>query len=446
MHLLCDLEIHSKYARAVSKFMDVPEMARWAKWKGIDVLGTGDFTHPVWLKELKAALTEDGTGLLRLKDDPDSRLRFMLTGELSSIYSQGGKGRRIHTIVVAPSFAAVEALIERVGRHGSLKADGRPILGMSCKQLLAYVLEVNDQLGLIGDPNQPDYLKKPGAYIIPAHVWTPWFGLYGSKSGFDSIEECFEELAPQVRAIETGLSSDIPMNVRLSKNDRLALVSFSDAHSAPNLMREATLIQANQLSYGAISQALQNPRKVADIAGGVLTSGASNNGIIETLEFFPEEGKYHFDGIASEKLRLHPQETIRLRQTDPLLAKKVTVGVLSRVEALADRPEGYIDPNRPSYRSIIPLQEIIADVRGVSKQSKKVKTEYEQLVAQASEYEILVKMNEAELSEYVSQPLIEAILAVRSGEVEIQPGYDGIFGTISIQKKGSQLSLLAKNK
>lgn len=424
MELVCDLEIHSKYARAVSRYMIIPEMAKWAAWKGIEVMGTGDFTHPTWFSELQSELVEDGTGLLCRPGEESSSLRFMLTGEVATIYSQGGKGRRIHVIVVAPSFAVAAALSERLGKHGKLIADGRPMLGLSCKQLLHYVLEVNAQFNLTDDVTAADYTKRPGAFIIPAHVWTPWFGLYGSKSGFDSIEECFEELTPHVRAIETGLSSDLLMNWRLSANDRLALISFSDAHSAANLMREATVVSVQNRTYADLAQALQNPQM----------QQSGDNAVAYTIEFFPQEGKYHYDGIASQQLRLHPNETAQLRQEKPELAKKVTVGVLSRTSELADRPEGYRPTDRPDCLYLIPLQEIIADMFGVSKQSKRVQRCYESLVEQRSEFDILVRLSEQELEQLAGPEIAQGIMAVRRREVIIEPGYDGIYGTIQIKK------------
>lgn len=418
MELVCDLEIHSKYARAVSKDMVVPEMAKWASRKGIDVLGTGDFTHPVWLAELEQHLKEDGKGLLQVRQGgrEANNIRFMLTGEVSLIYSQGGSGRRVHIIIVAPSFEIVKAINAKLAPSGTLSSDGRPVLGLSAKWLLEYILEINQKFGLN---------DKTGAFLIPAHVWTPWFGLYGSKSGFDSLEECFEELTPHIHTIETGLSSDPPMNWRLSKNDNVAITSFSDAHSAPNLMREATIVNVKEKTYKNIAEALQNPT----------TRG--ENKIDYTLEFFPEEGKYHYDGIADQNLRLAPAETAKLLETNPALAKKVTVGVLSRVEDLADRQEDYKPTNRPLYKSAIPLQEIIADLYGVGKQSQKVQAEYERIVNLKNEFDVLVRASERELIPILGQELANAVLAVRRGEVEIEPGYDGVFGKISVKKSDS---------
>lgn len=431
MQYVCDLEVHSKYARAVSQNMVVPEIAHWAQWKGIQVVGTGDFTHPVWLAELKQQLTEDGSGLLRLKDDNlANRPRFVLTGEVSLIYSQDRRVRRVHIIIVAPSFAIVETINSKLASRGALSSDGRPVLGLPAKWLLEYILGINRQHNLIDNPTDPDFQQRPGAYLIPAHVWTPWFGLYGSKSGFDSLEECFEELTPYIHAIETGLSSDLPMNWRLSANDKVALVSFSDAHSAPNLMREATVVEVAELSYGAISQALQNP-----IASGP-------NHIVHTLEFFPEEGKYHYDGIAAKKLRLTPAETEKLRHTNPAAAKKVTVGVLSRAEELADRPVGYQPINRPGSISVIPLQEIIADTYGVGKGSKKVQAAYQQAINYQTEYDILVRTPIDKLSPFLDQAIVNGVAAARRGEVDIEPGYDGIFGVIKLRNKKSPIQQL----
>lgn len=387
--------------------MDVQTIAQWAKHKGIDVVGTGDFTHPRWLDELKDGLVEDGSGLLRLKDDASS-LRFVLTAEVSSIFRQQGRGRRVHTIIVAPSFQAAEAINEKLGRHANLASDGRPIIGLSCKEVLSHVLEVGE-----------------GAFVIPAHVWTPWFGLFGSKSGFDSLAQCYEDLTPYVRALETGLSSDIPMNWRLSANDEVALVSFSDAHSAPNLAREATVVQLTSRTFTNLAAALQNPRRAL----------ADNNAIIETLEFFPQEGKYHYDGIADLKLSLHPSERRKLALTDPALAKKVTIGVLSRVEELADRPEGYTANDRPGYRSLVPLQEVIASVLGTRKQAKRVQAEYMRLIELNSELNILLDLTPTALSRLVSAELAAAILAVRRGDVKVTPGYDGVYGIVDIRGK-----------
>jgi uncharacterized protein (TIGR00375 family) len=296
------------------------------------------------------------------------------------------------------------------------------MLGLSLKQLLRYVLEINEQQGLTDDISAQEYQQRPGAFLIPAHVWTPWFGLFGSKSGFNSVAEAFEELAPHIRAIETGLSSDPTMNWRLSENDRLALVSFSDAHSAPNLMREATVIEVQDLHYAAIAQALQRPEM----------GKVGENRIVETIEFFPEEGKYHYDGIADQNLSLSPAERKELEQSNPLLAKKVTVGVMSRIDQLADRPDGYTAKNRPPYRSAIPLQEIIADIWQVGKQSKKVQREYERILQQHTEFDVLLSLSAKELEAATDSNIAAGIINVREGKVHIEPGYDGVYGVIRL--------------
>lgn len=415
LKFICDLEIHSKYAYAVSRSMDVPTIAQWAKLKGIDLVGTGDFTHPEWLAQLKALLEEDDSGLLKLKNQTNS-LRFVLTAEVSSVFSQGGRARRVHTLIVAPNFATVEKINQQLSRFGRLSADGRPILKISCKELLAIVLEVNRQL---------KFGVNEGAFIIPAHVWTPWYGLFGSKSGFDSLVEAYEELSPFVRVIETGLSSDMPMNWRLSAHDSLALVSFSDAHSAINLGREATVVQLKSVNYVDLSIALQNPRK----------SQAEQNAIVETYEFFPQEGKYYYDGIAQQRLSLHPSETTEFKLNQPHLASRVTVGVLSRVNDLADRATDYLPTNRPPFRSLVPLVDLIAASFGQRKQTKKVLITYMSLIAQCPEFKILTDLPKNELLKLTDPKIATAILAVRQGEVKLTPGYDGIYGIVELLKK-----------
>lgn len=431
MELICDLEIHSRYARAVSKNMSVEQLVTWSQKKGTTLAGTGDFTHPLWLQELQRDLIEEGSGLLRPKSLPrEHQLRFMLTAEVSCIFSQGGKGRRVHCLIMAPSFQVAQAISDKLAHHGKLLSDGRPILGLSLKKLLEYVLAVNEAYGLTDDIAAATYAQHPGAFLIPAHVWTPWFGLFGSKSGFDSLDEAFEELSPHVRAVETGLSSDPAMNWRIAANDRLALVSFSDAHSAPNLMREATVVQVSRQSYASVAQALQNPRRIVGQEQGIKT----------TVEFFPEEGKYHYDGIADQKLSLSPSQRKQLAEKDPVLAKKITIGVMSRVDELANRPEGFTDQTRPPYVRVIPLQEIIADVLQVGKQSKKVQALYDQAVMQTTEYRILLHLTEPELATIFASAsafapdLVRAVLQVRQGRVEIEPGYDGVYGVIRLPK------------
>src|SRR3989344_4849765 len=316
MRAVFDLELHSKYARAVSKDMVPENMAEWAVKKGIDVLGTGDFTHPAWFKELKEKLEPAEPGLFKLKRLPQTEFgarakdaRFLLQGEISCIYSKKGRVRRVHQLVYAPSFEVVEKINNKLNWIGNLKADGRPMLGLDSKKLLEIMLEAS-----------------PEAYLIPAHAWTPWFGIFGSKSGFDSLEECFDELTPRVFAIETGLSSDPPMNWRVPFLYERAIVSGSDAHSLTRLGREATILKA-ELSYAGIFDALR----------------ARDERLAGTIEFFPEEGKYHYDGHRLCQVSFGPEETKQRRGLCSACGKPVTIGVMSRVARLAapDRPIGW---------------------------------------------------------------------------------------------------------
>ncbi len=310
METIIDLHIHSKYSRACSKLLEPANLALWADKKGINVLGTGDFTHPSWLKELKENLTEDQSGLFKLKNG-NAKARFMLTTEISCIYKRGGKTRRVHNCIFAPSFAAVDLIIaELTKRNCNLKSDGRPIVGLDSEELLKIVLEAS-----------------PNCMLVPAHAWTPWFAIFGSMSGFDSLEECFGENKKHIYAIETGLSSDPLMNWRLSKLDDVLLVSNSDAHSLGNLGREANVfdIAPEKLSYAEIIRILREKDRKK---------------FLYTIEFYPEEGMYHFDGHRVCKKRMHPEETAKNNGLCPVCKKPVTVGVYSRVAKLADRVRG----------------------------------------------------------------------------------------------------------
>jgi DNA helicase-2/ATP-dependent DNA helicase PcrA len=402
MRVIADLEVHSKYARAVSKDMVVPVMVGWAKKKGITLLGTGDFTHPFWISELKKQLVEAEDGLYKLKDSEDP-IRFILTAEVSSIYSQSGKTRRIHTILVAPSFEAAEQINRELTRRGAnLYSDGRPVMGLTAKDIAAIALAADDRV-----------------MVIPAHIWTPWFSLFGSMSGFDSIKECFGDIAGKIAAVETGLSSDPPMNWRLSQLDPYAIVSFSDAHSPANLMREATVFEIEKLDYDHLRKALVSPDE--------------KNKIAYTIEFFPEEGKYHFDGHRGHKIRLHPKETKEKEGLCPVCHRPVTVGVLNRVEQLADRPEGFEDPKRPPYKRMVQLDQIIAESMGVGTASKQVTAEYERLLSDfGSEFVILTEASSEDLSKRANSKLVDGINRVREGKIHIEPGYDGEYGVVKV--------------
>lgn len=381
--------------------MVVEELAKWAKIKGIRVLGTGDFTHPAWFAELKAKLQPAEPGLFVWKDDPEKDpTRFMLTAETSHIYSKGGKVRRVHLLMWAPSFEAVEKINTRLSWAGNLKSDGRPIIGMDSKELVKIVMEAD-----------------PAAMVIPAHAWTPWFSVFGSMSGFDSLAECFEELTPHIRAIETGLSSDPPMNWRLSQLDGIALTSNSDSHSLERIGREANVFDT-ELSYAGITDAVQanDPSR-----------------FLFTIEFFPEEGKYHFDGHRSCGVRLAPEETKKLKGMCPKCGRPVTVGVMARVEELADRPAGYAPEGRVPYKNLVPLDEIIAEALGVHAKTKKVYETYHKLCsALGGELPLLLDGDLARIAQLSDARVAEGVRRVREGRLAIAPGYDGEYGTIKI--------------
>ncbi|MFA4873409.1 MAG: endonuclease Q family protein [Patescibacteria group bacterium] len=410
MQLICDLEIHTKYARACSKESDLPHHHLWARKKGIDVVGTGDFTHPVWFRECGEQLEDAGEGLYRLKQvhrvpqhtaashDP----LFMYTSEVACIFSRGGKVRRVHVLLFAPSREAAERLNALLGKVGKLASDGRPILGLDMIRMAEFARDAD-----------PDFL------VVPAHVWTPWFGMYGSKSGFDSFEEAWGDMASWIPAVETGLSSDPPMNWRLPELDGKTIISFSDAHSPPNLGREATVVEVAARSFHNIAHALR--------------SEAGENRIIETYEFFPEEGMYHYDGHRVCEVRWSPQETRRKKGICPKCGRPVTVGVMSRVEELADREEEYKPRNRPGFRSLVPLPEIIGDGLERGKHSKGVTAIYETLVgAHASEFDILVKKPLDELKAFLDPTVVTGIERMREGEVKKTPGYDGVYGSVEV--------------
>lgn len=425
MKFVADLHIHSHYSRATSKDLNFEQLSKWAQLKGVQVVGSGDIAHPGWLQEMKEKLEPAEEGLFRLKEEfaaplrkevpPACRgeVRFMLAGEISNIYKKNDKVRKIHNVVFLPSFAAVEKLQAELEKIGNIRSDGRPILGLDARDLLEIVLQTDAQ-----------------AHFIPAHVWTPWFSLFGSKSGFDSIEECFEDLTPHIFALETGLSSDPPMNWRWSALDRYTLVSNSDAHSPQKLAREANVFLC-ELSYPAMFAALKSsdPQQF----GG-------------TIEFFPEEGKYHYDGHRKCGVRWNPKTTIEHGGICPECGKPVTVGVMHRVELLADRKEGErpvgIHPpgaNRPSFTNLIPLPEVLGEVYGVGAASNRVAQGYEQLLARlGSELFILQDAPLEALEKIAGTRLAEGIRRVRAGEVQLAAGYDGEYGTIKLFEEGEK--------
>ena len=407
MSFIADLHIHSKYSRATSRDMSPESIWKWAQLKGISVIGAGDFTHPKWFKELGDKLESGGNGLFRLRKDfrtddvPDScraDVFFLLTVELSCIYKKNGKTRKVHSVIFVPDFTSAAKLSMALAKIGNLNADGRPILGLDAKELLKMVIDVS-----------------PDAMLVPAHAWTPHFSVFGSESGFALLEECFDELTPHIHAIETGLSSDPAMNWRFSDLDRITFISNSDAHSPAKIGREANIFDT-ELSYKAIVDAIKSGR-----------------GFSGTIEFFPEEGKYHYDGHRLCGVSLSPGETIKHNYLCPVCGKRVTVGVMHRVESLADRDEGFKPEGRPPYRSIIPLPEALAEVMQAGVNTKKVSAAYRALLDKlGSEFRILMDVPLHEIEE-ASSPLVrEAVERVRSGKVFISPGFDGEYGKIKI--------------
>jgi len=401
MRIIADLHIHSAYSRATSSEMNLSSVARWAGKKGISLVGTGDFTHPAHFASIEERLEPAEPGLFALKGQPEGAapVRFMLTAEVSNIFTQSGRTRKIHNLIFSPTLAAAKKIDSALSARGNVSSDGRPIFGFSALELLKIVLDAS-----------------PDAMLVPAHAWTPWFSIFGSKSGFDSIEECFGEHSKHIHAIETGLSSNPEMNWRCSSLDRVALLSNSDAHSPSKLGREANVFDC-ALDY-------------FDITGAIKDKDA--NKFLYTVEFFPEEGKYHSDGHRACGVRLKPSETKKLSGICPVCAKPLTIGVLARVEELADRPEGYAPPSATPARQLVPLQEIIAETLGAGVATKKVQREYERLLGIATEFSYLLDMDEDALTAAAGAKLAEAVMKVRRGEVSISPGFDGEFGTISI--------------
>ncbi|OGW34446.1 MAG: DNA helicase UvrD [Nitrospirae bacterium GWD2_57_9] len=407
MSFIADLHVHSHYSRATSKDMSPEGIWKGAQLKGITVIATGDFTHPGWLKELNEKLETAGNGLYKLKkeyrsdDVPPScraEVYFILSAEISCIYSKGGKTRKVHSVVLAPDFDAAARLNLSLARIGNLKSDGRPILGLDAKELLRITLEAS-----------PDNL------YIPAHAWTPHFSVFGAASGFDSLEECYEDLTPHIHAIETGLSSDPLMNWQLSALDKITLVSNSDAHSAAKIGREANILDC-ELSYAGMMSAIK-----------------TRKGFVGTIEFFPEEGKYHYDGHRDCGVSLTPKETVHHDYCCPVCSRKVTVGVMHRVGKLADREHGFRPPEARPFTSIIPLPEIIAEGLQCGPNTKKVNAIYFAMLEQlGNEFGILMDVP-LDRIEQAGTPLIrEAISRMRAGKVNIAPGYDGEYGKVRI--------------
>jgi uncharacterized protein (TIGR00375 family) len=432
MKFIADLHIHSHFSRATSKNLNFEHLTKWAQLKGIHVVGTGDIAHPGWLEEMMQKLEPAEDGLFRLKEEfaesiqkeiPNACqgiVRFMLAGEISNIYKKNDKVRKIHNVVFMPSFESVEKFQFELEKIGNIRSDGRPILGLDSRDLLEIVLETH-----------------PKAYLIPAHIWTPWFALLGSKSGFDSVEECFDDLTPHIFAVETGLSSDPPMNWRLSILDKYTLVSNSDAHSPPKLGREANQFNT-ELSYSKIFEAL----KTGDLKK-----------YLGTIEFFPEEGKYHYDGHRKCNISWDPKTTLQHDGICPKCGKPVTVGVMHQVEKLADRKEGEKPERIHPFKSLIPLPEVLSEIHNVGVNSKKVQEAYESLLAKlGSELFILQDIPIEEIKNVGGELLAEGIRRMRNSQINVIAGYDGEYGVIKvfnedeIKSFSGQLGFLASKK
>lgn len=416
MKIIADFHVHSAYSRATSKEMHLKTMAHWAGLKGINLLGSGDFTHPAYFAEIKTDLEETAQGLLKLKGNASPTVHFILTSETSHIYTQAGKGRRVHMMIFAPSIRTVEKINLHLDRIGNIHSDGRPIFGFSAKDLVKIVLDID-----------------PECLVVPAHAWTPWFSVFGSHSGFDSLEECFEEETPHIHAIETGLSSDPAMNWRWSALDRISLISNSDAHSPAKIGREANLFQC-EATFKAIIQTIKEKTPQRFIA---------------TIEFFPEEGKYHFDGHRTCGICYSPSQTRQKDYLCPVCGKNLVVGVMHRVEALADRPPGFIPKGAIPAIHLVPLEEILAEVFETGVQSKRIRREYLRLIERGgSEFKVLLDLSEEDLRSFMEDRLVDGILRVRQGLIQVKPGYDGVYGQVKLfgtdsppSKPPSQLTL-----
>ncbi len=408
MRFIADFHLHSKYSRATSPRMDLKNLTEWAEIKGIKVLGTGDFTHPFWFKSLREKLEPAESGIFKIKKN-NNNIRFILSAEISCIYSKGGKVRKIHIVILAPSFDIVEKINKRLEGIGNLSADGRPILGLDAKELVKIILDVSED-----------------CLIIPAHIMTPWFSLFGSRSGFNSLKECFDDYSKYIFVLETGLSASPSMIWRIPEGERLALISNSDAHSPANIGREANVFDT-EINYYSIIEAI----KTRDLEK-----------FLYTIEFFPQEGKYHYDGHRACDVRLAPEETKKYNDICPNCGKPLTVGVLNRIEQLSVQPKEFKPKGAIPFKSLVPLREIIAEVLKIGVATKNVEKEYRSLIGNfRNEFEILLNVSRQDLEQATLSGIAEGIIRVREGRVFIEPGYDGVYGKVRIFSKGEQKSL-----
>lgn len=405
MRVIADLHIHSRFSRATSQKMKVDEISRFAKIKGLNLIGTGDFTHPKWLEELKRDLVEaPEISLYKPAKDPTSPVHFMITGEVSTIFTFENSVKKIHHLVLTPNLETAIQINERLARHGNLEIDGRPALDMAAPQLVEEVMQISSE-----------------NVVIPAHAWTPWFSLFGAFSGFDHIEDCYQDMTKHISALETGLSSDPPMNWRLSALDKYALVSNSDSRSPwPwRIGREANVFELEPLTYRSVVNTIrQKDPKCFKF----------------TIETNPAYGKYHWTGHRNCKVALSPQEAVRFGNRCPVCRKELTKGVEQRVEELADRSAEFTPTNAIGYVHLLPLSEIIATVLGVTYAgAKEVWSIYNTLTAKfGNEYAVLINASKEEMSKIVDPKIAEAILRVRDGKAGVIPGYDGVYGELLI--------------
>ncbi len=418
MEVIADLHLHSKYSRAVSQNMTLSVMKKFARQKGMRLLTTGDWTHPMWIREIKSNLQESGDGVYSLKNSTDELdPKFILSVEVSSIYSQAGKAHRIHCLLFVPNIETAEKFNSALQKRGAnLRSDGRPIVGIKPPDLLEMLMEIDDR-----------------SFLIPCHVWTPWFSLYGSMSGFDSIDECFGDMSKYIYGIETGLSSDPAMNWRIPELEKRSILSFSDSHSPIKMGRESTVFELEDLSFENIKRA-------------IMRKGGENR-IAYTIEFYPEEGKYHYTGHRNCKIVYSPEDTKLKGTTCPVCGRGLTIGVMERVEDLAKSPEKVAentgksgvkwiaDPakNHPPFAKLVPLNEIIAETMHVAPASVKVIAMFENMIENiAPEFEILLKTPIDKIEKVAGKNIADAILKVRNGNISISPGYDGEFGVVKI--------------
>jgi uncharacterized protein (TIGR00375 family) len=405
MRVIADLHVHSKYSRATSERMNINEIARFAQVKGLNLVGTGDFTHPRWIKELSLDLTEDSdANLYRLTEKSESQVRFMITGEVSTIFTFNGEVKKVHHVILTPNLETAAQINDRLARYGDLAADGRPTLDMTAPQLVEEVMEVSKE-----------------NVIIPSHAWTPWFSIFGAFSGFDRVEDCYQDTTKHIPALETGLSSDPPMNWRLSRLDKFALVSNSDSHSfwPWRIGREANVFELERLTYEEVMDVIRkkDPKRFKF-----------------TIETDPAYGKYHWTGHRNCKVSLPPQEAIKFGNQCPVCRRRLTKGVEQRVEELADRPVGFKPEGAVGYMHLLPLSEIISTVLGVTYPgASKVWEIYNVLISRfGDEYSVLIDAPMQEMLKITDPKIAEAIVRVREEKVKVIPGYDGVYGQLVI--------------